>query len=286
MRCRNFCLTRSAQITACLMLVLLTGSPGFASVRVGARAGFSFARISGDSWDGLVDYSWSGDAGSQVTEGIGRQERFLRRAASFGLFCEWPVNSWLSLQPEVNIVPKGYSFKAEETEQETFYTSETPVFVRTKTSVVSGFACRTYLEVPLLLRANWRSSSRATPFILLGASLAVPFSSDVQSTGTAQVHDLDLITQEESDWQYTIDGSDFGLEEDSSTETNFILGGGVETNLNRFSIVAELRYSLSLSDTELGYGRAPESKGSFRCLQFYLGIVPELAWHQDDGASN
>jgi hypothetical protein len=104
--------------------------------------------------------------------------------------------------------------------------------------------------------------------------VSFPFSGEGEVEGTAHVHRYDFIHGEESEWEYRIDESGFGLTDGGDAEFGIVFGGGVDMDLKRVSVILEVRYSVTLSETEFGSGRVPRLEGNRRNLTFSIGVAP------------
>ncbi|MGQ0721327.1 MAG: porin family protein [Candidatus Eiseniibacteriota bacterium] len=137
-----------------------------------------------------------------------------RKAAGFGGFAHFPVNDFISIQPEVLYMMKG----DEEDISGTFDIDGQTIQLDGTVAVEA-----TYLEVPVLARFGFAPGAPARPILLVGPSLAINLSADLVASGESGGSSVDL-SEDISDEVKKID---LGLVVGGGME--FPLGAGAQT---------------------------------------------------------
>lgn len=161
-----------------------------------------------------------------------------RIVGTFGGFLEYPIGPTLSFQGELLYAMKGVKATWDYLDEE-----------------VKGTTKLTYLEIPLLLKANIPMSGNWRPHIFAGPGIAFKLSAEHETKGGPEPGTVDLKDEAK--------GIDVGL----------VMGVGVGFPMGSKTISFEARYDLGLMnifDKEEGETEEPEVKN--KVISILVGI--------------
>ena len=185
----------------------------------GLKGGLSIASLSGN------DAEEEGDTNSS------------RIVGTFGGFLEYPIGPTLSFQGELLYAMKGVKATWDEGDEE-----------------VKGTTKLTYLEIPLLLKANIPMDSSVKPHIFAGPGIAFNLSAKHETEGGSHPGTVDL---------EDVKGIDVGA----------VMGAGVGFPMGSKTISFEARYDLGLMNIyDKGEGQTEELEIKNRVFSILVGI--------------
>jgi hypothetical protein len=185
----------------------------------GVKGGVSIAKLRGD------DAEDPGDTNSSRLVGI------------FGGFVDYPIGQMLSVQGELLYAMKGV--KAKWTVGDDEYNGTTKL---------------TYIEVPVLLKANIPMDGSVSPHVFAGPALAFKLSAEHETKGPGASATVDL-------------------DEAKGVDVGVVVGAGVGFPMGPKMISVEARYNLGLMnafDKFEGETKEPDIKNSV--ISFLLGV--------------
>ncbi|MCX6834865.1 MAG: porin family protein [candidate division Zixibacteria bacterium] len=195
------------QITVILLvsLLLVATVTAESKLKFGIKAGAVMANMSGDGWDVIEEM-----------DSVTIEKKSLMGVAG-GLFVEFPLGtSGVSLQPELLYVAKGG--KGETTLDDVTFTRKLK---------------NDYIEVPVLVKYNFTSAGKASPFMFVGPVAAFNIASKVQDKNPPD------------DPSY----GDFDIENAKSLDFGLTIGGGLGLAMGSSGkLTFDLRYTVGLGD--------------------------------------
>jgi hypothetical protein len=152
-----------------------------------------------------------------------------RKAGGFGAYANFPLNDFISVQPELLYMMKG---DEEEVAGSIDVDGQTIPFDGTVTIEAS------YLEAPVLARFGFAPGAPARPMLLVGPALAINLSADAVISGESGGTSMDV----SDDISDEVKSVDFGL----------VVGGGLEFPLGEGgqTLGFDARYTLGLTNVD------------------------------------
>jgi hypothetical protein len=194
---------RVASVVTLVVLLLAVTASAESQIKFGIKAGAVMANMSGDGWD-TVEEMISGSIEKKSLMGM-----------AGGLFVEYPLGtSGVSLQPEFLYVMKGAK-------------GETTVGDITFTRKLKN----DYIEVPVLVKYNFTSAGKASPFMFVGPVAAFNIASKIQDKNPPDDPDF----------------GDFDVENAKSLDFGLTTGGGLGLAMGQSGkLIFDLRYTVGL----------------------------------------
>jgi hypothetical protein len=196
---------RVASVVTLVVLLLAVTASAESQIKFGIKAGAVMANMSGDGWD-TVEEMISGSIEKKSLMGM-----------AGGLFVEYPLGtSGVSLQPEFLYVMKGAK-------------GETTVGDITFTRKLKN----DYIEVPVLVKYNFTSAGKASPFMFVGPVAAFNIASKIQDKNPPDDPDF----------------GDFDVDNAKSLDFGLTIGGGLGLAIGQSGkLTFDLRYTIGLGD--------------------------------------
>jgi len=197
---------RQFTLVLLVSLLLVATVTAESQMKFGVKAGVVMANMSGDGWDTIEEF-----------DSVTIEKKFLMGMAG-GLFVEFPLGtSGVSLQPEFLYVMKGS--KGETTEDGETYTMKLK---------------NDYIEVPVLIKYNFTSAGKASPFMFVGPVAAFNIGSKIM-VEDPPAEDSTLGDKDVENAK----GLDFGL----------TIGGGLGLAMGQSGkLTFDLRYTIGLAN--------------------------------------
>jgi hypothetical protein len=196
---------RQIIVVLLVSLLLVATVTAESQMKFGIKAGVVMANMSGDGWDTIEEM-----------DSVTIEKKSLMGMAG-GLFVEFPLGtSGVSLQPEFLYVMKGS--KGETTIEDVTFTRKLK---------------NDYIEVPVLIKYNFTSAGKTSPFMFVGPVAAFNIASKVQDQDPPDDPDF----------------GDFDIENAKSLDFGLTIGGGLGLAMGQSGkLTFDIRYTLGLGD--------------------------------------